>query len=126
MDKTHPYDWLTPYTQWGQIGLMILIYVFLPKSPALLATVGKEEKAKKVLKWLHRGIEDYDVDHQYHLLELAIEHERSVATEQRKESWLALFRGTDGRRTLTVLWTITAQQFTGLVLFSTFGTYFFQ
>ncbi|KAJ6027072.1 general substrate transporter [Penicillium canescens] len=127
MNKTHPYNWLTPiYTQWGQIGLMILIYVFLPESPAWLATVGQEEKAKKVLKWLHRGVEDYDVDHQYHLLELAIEHERSVATEQRKESWLAIFRGTDGRRTLTALWTITAQQFTGLALFSTFGTYFFQ
>jgi MFS family permease len=127
MNKTHPYNWLIPiYTQWGQIGLMILIYVFLPESPAWLATVGQEEKAKKVLRWLHRGVEGYDVDHQYHLLELAIEHERSVATEQRKESWLAIFRGTDGRRTLTALWTITAQQFTGLALFGTFGTYFFQ
>ncbi|EEU37614.1 uncharacterized protein NECHADRAFT_53594 [Fusarium vanettenii 77-13-4] len=127
MSKLHPYNWLTPiYTQWGQIGLMLIIYLILPESPAWLATVGREEQAKKVLTWLHRGVEDYDVDHQYHLLALAIEYERTVAAEQRRESWTSIFRGTDGRRTLTALWTIMTQQFTGLALFGTFGTYFFQ
>ncbi|KAF4969545.1 hypothetical protein FSARC_3228 [Fusarium sarcochroum] len=127
MSKTHPSNWLTPiYTQWAQVGLMLIIYLFLPESPAWLATKGREEKAKKILRWLHRGVEGYDVDHQYHLLELNIEHETAVAAEQRKENWTDIFRGTDGRRTLTALWTISAQQFTGLALFGTFGTYFFQ
>ncbi|EXA30884.1 hypothetical protein FOVG_17761 [Fusarium oxysporum f. sp. pisi HDV247] len=95
-------------------------------SPAWLANMGREEKAKKIRTWLHRGVEGYDVDHQYHLLELNIEDEKALAVEQRKEHWAAIFRGVDGRRTLTALWTISAQQFTGLALFGTFGTCFFQ
>ncbi|KAF6802055.1 MFS alpha-glucoside [Colletotrichum sojae] len=127
MSRRAPYNWLTPvYTQWGQVGLMIIIYVFLPESPVWLATVGREEKAKECLRWLHRGVEGYDVDHQYSIITLNLEHERTIASEQRKESWTNIFRGTDGRRTLTALWTVVAQQFTGLALFGTFGTYFFQ
>jgi hypothetical protein len=57
---------------------------------------------------------------------LNIEPERAVATEQKNENWRAIFKGTDGVRTLTALWTIVAQQFLGLALFGTFGTYFFQ
>ncbi|KAF1966118.1 general substrate transporter, partial [Bimuria novae-zelandiae CBS 107.79] len=49
-----------------------------------------------------------------------------IAVEQRNESWVAIFRGVDGRRTITALWAIAAQQFLGLALFGTFGTYFFQ
>ncbi|TEA12032.1 MFS transporter fmqE [Colletotrichum sidae] len=127
MSKRSPYNWLTPvYTQWAQVGFMIVIYVILPESPVWLATVGREEKAKECLRWLHRGVEGYDVDHQYSLITLSLEHERAVASDQRKESWTNIFRGTDGRRTLTALWTVVAQQFTGLALFGTFGTYFFQ
>ncbi|KAF5988307.1 putative maltose permease (MalP) [Fusarium bulbicola] len=60
------------------------------------------------------------------LLALNVEHEKALAAEQRNESWLAIFKGIDGRRTITAMWTIVAQQFLGLALFGSFGTYFFQ
>lgn len=127
MNKQNPNDFRTPiYTQWGQIGLMAIIYLILPESPAWCATVGKEEQAKKALGRLNHGVERYDADYQYHVLSLALEHERSVAKEMKNEKWWAIFKGTDGRRTITALWTIVAQQFLGLALFGTFGTYFFQ
>lgn len=127
MNKIDPYNYLTPiYTQWGQIGLMLTVYIFLPESPAWCATVGKEELAKKSLRKLNRGVEGYDADHQYQILALNVEHERALAVEQRNEKWWAIFKGTDGRRTLTALWTIVAQQFLGLALFGSYGTYFFQ
>ncbi|KAL2209240.1 general substrate transporter [Sarocladium strictum] len=127
MNKQNPDDFRTPiYTQWGQIGLMAIIYLILPESPAWCATVGKEGKAKKALGRINRGVEDYDADYQYHVLSLALEHERAVAKEMKNEKWWAIFKGTDGRRTITALWTIVAQQFLGLALFGTFGTYFFQ
>jgi MFS family permease len=127
MNAKEPYNWLTPiYTQWGQIGLMLAIYVFLPESPAWCVSVGREESAKKWLTFLNRGVKDFDLEHQYQLLVLNLEHERAVAAEQRSESWWSIFKGTDGRRTLTAAWTITGQQFLGLALFSTYGTYFFQ
>ncbi|KAF5624687.1 general alpha-glucoside permease [Fusarium tjaetaba] len=73
-----------------------------------------------------RGVENFDVDRHYELLALNVEHERALAAEQRNENWLANFKGTDGRRTITAMWTIVAQQFLGLALFGSFGTYFFQ
>ncbi|KAK1488814.1 sugar transporter [Colletotrichum abscissum] len=127
LNKNEPYNYLNPiYTQWAQIGLMILIYVFLPESPAWCVNRGDESRAKKCLAWLYRGVPDFDLDRQYATLLMTVEHERSVAMEQKREKWTAIFRGTDGLRTLISLWTNLSQQFIGLTLFATFGTYFFQ
>lgn len=67
-----------------------------------------------------------DVVHQLSLILLNIEHERAVAAEQKREKWYAVFKGTDGIRTLVSLWTLMAQQFIGLNLFFTYASYFFQ
>ncbi|ENH62913.1 General alpha-glucoside permease [Fusarium oxysporum f. sp. cubense race 1] len=127
LNKTDPFNWLTPvYTQWGHIGVMAIIYVLLPESPSWCVTVGQEERAKKNIRFLYRGVENFDVDRHYELLALNVEHEKALAAEQRNESWLAIFKGTNGRRTITAMWTLVAQQFLGLALFGSFGTYFFQ
>lgn len=127
MNKQHPNVYLTPiYTQWAQIGLMIIIYVFLPESPPWCVSRGDTARAKKELLRLNRGVEGYDVDRQLEVLVLADEHARAVAAEQKREHWYAIFRGVDGLRTVVALWTNLSQQFIGLTLFSTFGTYFFQ
>ena len=55
-----------------------------------------------------------------------MEYELALATEQRKEQWYAIFLGVNGTRTLASLWTYLTQQFIGLTVFYTFGTYFFQ
>ncbi|QGI71293.1 hypothetical protein CEK26_003630 [Fusarium fujikuroi] len=127
LNKTDPFNWLTPvYTQWGHIGVMAVIYVLLPESPSWCVTVGQEERAKKSIRFIYRGVENFDVNRHYELLALNVEHEKALAAEQRNESWMAIFKGTDGRRTITAMWTIVAQQFLGLALFGSFGTYFFQ
>ncbi|KAH1682066.1 hypothetical protein KXX12_005625 [Aspergillus fumigatus] len=105
---------------------MLLIYLLVPETPAWCVSAGKLDRAKKELLKLHRGVKDYDADHQLQVLVLAIEHERAVAIEQRREKWYAIFRGTDGLRTIISLWTNLSQQFIGLTLFGSFGTYFFQ
>jgi MFS family permease len=127
MNKQHPHEYLTPvYTQWAQIGLMFLVYLFLPETPAWCVMRGDTTRAKKELRRLNRGVPGYDVDQQLEVLVLAVEHERAVAAEQRREHWHAIFRGVDGLRTVIALWTNLSQQFIGLQLFTTFGTYFFQ
>ena len=127
MNKQHPHEYLIPiYTQWAQIGLMIIIYVFLPESPAWCVTRGDTAGAKKALRQLNRGVDGYDVDQQLEILVMAVEHEHAIAAEQKREHWYAIFRGVVGLRTLTALWTNLSQQFIGLTLFTTFGTYFFQ
>ncbi|KAF7177449.1 hypothetical protein CNMCM7691_005702 [Aspergillus felis] len=127
LSRSDPTNYLTPvYTQWAQLGVMLIIYLLVPETPAWCVSAGKLDRAKKELLKLHRGVKDYDADHQLQILVLAVEHERAVAIEQRREKWYAIFRGTDGLRTVISLWTNLSQQFIGLTLFGSFGTYFFQ
>lgn len=127
LSKVDRDDWLTPvYTQWAQIGLMLLIYLFVPETPAWCASRGYETRAKKSLRILNWKVEDYDEDQQYRLLAMTVEHEMEVARASNSVKWYSIFKGTDGRRTLTALWTLMTQQFIGLTLFSTFASYFFQ
>lgn len=127
LSTTDAYNYLTPiYSQWGHIGLMLIIYLWIPESPAWCATRDKAELAKKSLRAIYRGVKDFDVEHAYKLLIINIEHERAVACEQRNEKWYAIFRGIDGKRTLVACWTLLTQQFIGLGVFFSFGSYFFQ
>ncbi|KAG5764966.1 hypothetical protein H9Q72_006965 [Fusarium xylarioides] len=127
MYEKAPNDYLTPvYTQWGLIGLMIIIYLAIPESPAWYVSRGKADGAKKALAFLNKGVNDYDVEHQYNLLVINVQHERVVAAEQRREQWHAIFRGRDGFRTVVTLWTGMSQQFMGLGVFYGYATYFFQ
>ncbi|KAM0323486.1 hypothetical protein ACHAQA_008766 [Verticillium albo-atrum] len=127
MNRQNPTIWLTPiYTQWAQIGIMIIVYVFLPESPAWCIGAGLADRAKTEMLKLNRGVKDYDVDRQYEILAQTVEHEKAIAMEQKREHWYSIFRGTDGLRTVISLWPNLTQQFIGLTLFATFGTYFFQ
>ena len=127
LHKQDPTQYLIPiYTQWGHVGLMIIIYLFVPESPAWCVSRGRKEQAKRILSFLNRDVKDYDVDKQYQVLSLTVEHERFVAAEQRQEKWYSIFKGTNGFRTIIALWPLLSQQFLGLTLFSTFSSYFFQ
>ncbi|KAH8894278.1 general substrate transporter [Thozetella sp. PMI_491] len=127
LSQSDQYDYLTPiYTQWSQIGLMLLVYLVIPESPAWCIAKGKHDQAKKALRYLNHGVKDYDVNQHFQLISLNLDHERTVAAEQRRETWYAIFRGTDGLRTLISLWTLMSQQFIGLTLFGTYASYFFQ
>ncbi|CEL12021.1 hypothetical protein ASPCAL15114 [Aspergillus calidoustus] len=127
LSRSDPTDYLTPiYTQWAQLGIMLIIYILVPETPAWCVTAGKHERAKKNLKRLNGHVKDYNVDHQLQVLVLVAEHERALAVEQNREHWYEIFRGTNGLRTLISLWTTLSQQFIGLTLFGSFGTYFFQ
>ncbi|CAI6089379.1 hypothetical protein V2G26_011391 [Clonostachys chloroleuca] len=127
VNEEYPYKWLVPiYTQWAHVAIMLIIFFILPESPVWYATRGLEEKSKRILTMLHRNIEGYDVDHQYNLVIMMLEHERAVAITQDREQWWSIFRGTDGLRTVIAFLPGLTQQFIGLKLFGTFGTYFFQ
>ena len=89
-------EFRTPFLiQWGLIGLMIIIFLVLPESPAWLAAKGKEDNAKKQLRKINGRVPGYDVDHAYHLLAMTVEHEKALAADMRREKFYHVFRGTD-------------------------------
>lgn len=127
LNKTHEQDWFVPvYTQWAQIGIMLLIYLFLPESPAWCVGRGNFDRARKELIKLNRGVEGYNVEQQLQALILAAEHEKELAALQKREKWYSIFLGVNGLRTVVSFWANLSQQFLGLTLFSSYGTYFFQ
>ena len=127
MSTYAPENYIVPvYTQWSQIGLMLIIYLVIPESPPWCVSCGKDEQAKEILLRLNKGVKDYDVEHQYNLLLINIEHERAVGAAQKRESWHAIFRGRDGLRTMISCWTLVTQQLVGVSIFLGYGTYFFQ
>jgi MFS family permease len=127
LSKSNPGNWLTPvYTQWGHIGLMLVVFLVVPESPSWYILRGKGELAKKSLRLIYWHVDGVDIDHQYNLLSININHEREVAEKQQGESWYEIFRGTNRIRTIISFWAIMTQQFLGLQVFFTYGTYFFQ
>ncbi|KAF2649964.1 general substrate transporter [Lophiostoma macrostomum CBS 122681] len=124
MAEDDPKDYLTVvYSQWGHIGLMFLIYLWLPESPIWCIGRGQTERAKKMIRFIYRGA-DIDVEHQYNLMVLVLEHERTELAG-RNDKWWAIFKGIDGWRTIVACWTLVTQQFIGLGVFLSFASYFF-
>lgn len=75
---------------------MLIIYLVLPESPAWAASRDKMEKAKKSMRFIYRGVENYDVDTQYEVLASTIAHEKAVAEENKSVQWYSIFKGVNG------------------------------
>ncbi|RSL97228.1 hypothetical protein CDV31_013136 [Fusarium ambrosium] len=114
------------YTQWSQIGLMLIVYLCIPESPAWCLSMGSPERARKSLQFLYKDAPDFDIDHHCQVTLITLEHEREVAARLKCEKWYSIFRGVDGFRTIVSCCTLMAQMFIGMGLFFTYGSYFYQ
>lgn len=108
---------------WAPIGLMILFWVFVPESPWFHARHGNKEKALKAMKQLYGGVQGYDYEEEYGIIERTIAHEREVLQET--PSVVHVFKGLNLKRTVTVMVLAISQQLAGLAIISTYSTYFF-
>ena len=85
-------------------------------------------------------MENFNLEQQWEVLVLTVEHEREVALSIGKGKWLDIFRGVDGVsvtrlgsslaelaqfRTICCAWIITAAQFLGLNILNSYSAYFF-
>ncbi|KAM0325154.1 hypothetical protein ACHAQA_007693 [Verticillium albo-atrum] len=63
MQASNPLDYKTPILiQWGFLGLMLPIFIWLPETPAYYAERDQDELGKKTLNRINGGIQDYDVE----------------------------------------------------------------
>ncbi|XXG96260.1 hypothetical protein Hte_002541 [Hypoxylon texense] len=126
LDISDPYNFKTAiYTQWGMLGVLLIINVFLPESPWWLAQRGKYDSAEKVLASTHRGVPGYDVKNELAIIVATVEHERLDMAEN-KNQLAQVFQGTNAWRLFISFWPKAMQQLAGQSVTNNYGTYFFQ
>ncbi|ORY31052.1 general substrate transporter [Naematelia encephala] len=124
LNVKHPDNYLIAMrVLWAPIGLMLLCWVFVPESPWFHARKGNKEGAMKSLKQLYGNVKGYDFEEEYAIIARTIEHERQVLVH--KPSYADVFRGTNRKRTFTVMVLAGCSQLGGLTIISTYSTYFF-
>lgn len=52
----------------------------------------------KILRRLNGKVEGYDVEEEYAILRLTVEHEQKVANENKQNKFMAVVQGVDGVR----------------------------
>ncbi|ORY35812.1 putative sugar transporter [Naematelia encephala] len=127
MNARDPTNFRVPiYTQWAMIGILIVIYIFMPESPWWLVSKGKLDQAEKILHSSNGHIEGYVVREEVAIMVATVEEEKRITELNRTQSIFAILWGTDGWRLLIACWPKVMQQFVGLTVFNTYATYFFQ
>ncbi|KAM5354076.1 hypothetical protein ACJ41O_000726 [Fusarium nematophilum] len=127
LNASDPYDFRTAiYTQWGMIGLILIIFLAIPESPWWLASKGKTDKAAKVLNLCFGHVEGYNVQEQINIMTATVAMERAQAERDAEVGPWAVFRGRNLIRFIIAGWPKITQQFVGLAVFNTYATYFFQ
>ncbi|KAJ4328834.1 hypothetical protein N0V84_000621 [Fusarium piperis] len=127
LNASNPYDFRDAiYTQWGMIGLILIIFLFLPESPWWLASKGKTDQAAKVLNLCYGRVEGYNVQEQIDIMTATVAIERAQAERDEEVGPWAVFRGRNLIRFIIAGWPKVTQQFVGLAVFNTYATYFFQ
>jgi len=122
-----PSNYKTPiYTQWPMVGLIGIIFAFLPESPWWLASKGKLDETARVLKMCYGGVEGYDIQEQIEVMTATVMIERQTAEANSELGRWAVFQGRNLIRFLIAAWPKITQQFVGLTVFNTFAVYFFQ
>ncbi|KAL2784703.1 general substrate transporter [Aspergillus keveii] len=88
--------------QWGVGGLVALAFLFAPESPVYLITSAHEDRAKKLFTLLYR--DPHDCASRYTHLVQTIEKEKTLhALTTNKATFAECFRGTNMKRTLTMM-----------------------
>lgn len=122
-----PLNYKTPiYSQWPMVGLIGIIFAFVPETPWWLVSKGKLDEATKVLQMCNGGVEGYDVQEQIEVMAATVMIERQTAELNSEIGTWAVFRGRNLLRFFISGWPKTTQQFVGLTVFNTYAVYFFQ
>jgi MFS transporter, SP family, general alpha glucoside:H+ symporter len=92
LNQKHPDNYLLAMRViWAPVGLMIVCWVFIPESPWFHGRRGNKEKAIKTMKQLYGGVEGFDFEEEYGIIERTIKHERELLQESPR--YVHVFKG---------------------------------
>lgn len=101
MNTNDPLNWRAPiYTQFGVIGLALIIYAFLPESPWWLVSKGRIDKARQILQKKNGSVVGYDLEAELGIIVQTIELQKQEALASKAIGPLAIFKGLNGKRFL--------------------------
>jgi MFS family permease len=100
--------------QWAWPIATGLLFVFMPESPTWLLLQGRTQSAKKSLERLYGS--NNEIDARLAHMALGIRLEEEQALRHGAGSFADLFRGSNLKRTLTVVWVFLGFGFTGACL----------
>ncbi|KAB5546910.1 sugar transporter [Coniochaeta sp. 2T2.1] len=136
VQAAEPLNYKVPIlTQWGFVGIMLPIFLYIPETPAYYAEKDQDEKGKACLRRVYGKVEGYDCDVEYSIIKNTILEERRLLHDhgvkdngfrQVLRSYVECFRGPNARRTLGSALPVCAQQLTGLSFLNTYASLFFK
>jgi hypothetical protein len=106
-------------------AIVTLTVLLLPESPRWLLHHNRSEEALKSLRFYRKGTYD-EVAVQQEFAEMNMVAEREIEGEKDWRLVFEMFRGTNLRRTIVCVATVTANAGVGSVFILSFGTYFFK
>jgi len=113
-------------TEFVFTGILMILIWFVPESHIYHARNGDHEKAKESMLKLYGYAPNYDVEHEYRVIRHGIEAERAFSQSSKNSSFLEIFKGLNGRRTLAGCMGICSQWTAGAPIVFGYSTYFFK
>ncbi|KAL3456411.1 hypothetical protein BJX64DRAFT_281366 [Aspergillus heterothallicus] len=109
MQKSNPMSYKIPIlTQWGFLGIILPIFIFLPETPAYFAKRGQDNQGIKALARVNSNIKGYNIKTKYAIIKNTIMEERQA--HQEFSSCLPIY----------------AQQLAGLFFLNTYASLLFK
>jgi len=94
VSQTSPLEYKIPiFSQWGMIGLMFILYIFLPETPAWCVKTGRMDMARRMTRRLYRGVKNFDEERYLHIIRLTLDHEKAEAERTGSLKWYAPLLG---------------------------------
>lgn len=110
------------YSEWVIIGLWLMCLPWVYETPWYYARKGLHENAKAALGKIFRGVKGYEVEHEYRVMQLQLEHEDSTRRSQKDSTFQEIFQGTNLRRTLASFFGVVLLQWSGASVVFSYAT----
>ena len=112
--STHPLAWRRAvYSEWVPVGLWLIAFIWVTESPWYYARKHDDAKAKKVMQTIYGGAPGYDVDLEYSVMRIEIEHEEALRQSQKVSTYREVLTGANLRRTAASFFGVVMIQWSG-------------